>query len=273
MGLPSGSTVRRSRDAADGPTLARPTGRSTGIRAMDVARTVLDSQTGPRRPGARDTEVAHPGGRGAPCRRQATSPRTRSGWPGAGSRRRRRARRPRERRTTGRLAALVADPAGLELAVRFVDRVARPQDVRVAARELAGLTSGAAAGFLGPLDRAMLGAGARVAPVLPDVVVPAARQRLRSLVGHLVADDGPGLATHLAATRAEGFRLNLNLLGEAVLGEREATARLARVHGAGRAARRRLRVRQGVRGGQPAVHLGHRGQRRAGWSSGCGRST
>ncbi|WP_421740897.1 bifunctional proline dehydrogenase/L-glutamate gamma-semialdehyde dehydrogenase [Cellulomonas sp.] len=136
----------------------------------------------------------------------------------------------RERRTTGRLAALVSDPAGLELAVRFVDRVARPQDVRVAARELAGLSAGAASGFLGPLDRVMLGAGALVAPVLPDVVVPAARQRLRSLVGHLVADDGPGLATHLAATRAEGFRLNLNLLGEAVLGEREATARLARVH-------------------------------------------
>ncbi len=135
----------------------------------------------------------------------------------------------RERRTTGRLAALVSDPAGLELAVRFVDRVARPQDVRVAARELAGLSSGAAAGFLGPVDRLMLGTGALVAPVLPDVVVPAARQRLRSLVGHLVADDGPGLAAHLAATRAEGFRLNLNLLGEAVLGEREATARLARV--------------------------------------------
>ncbi|KQR16716.1 bifunctional proline dehydrogenase/L-glutamate gamma-semialdehyde dehydrogenase [Cellulomonas sp. Leaf334] len=134
-----------------------------------------------------------------------------------------------ERRTTGRLAALVADPAGLELAVRFVDRVARPQDVRVAARELAGLTSGAAASFLGPLDRAMLGVGALVAPVLPDVVVPAARMRLRSLVGHLVADDGPGLAGHLTATRAEGFRLNLNLLGEAVLGEREAAARLARV--------------------------------------------
>ncbi|NTW42183.1 MAG: hypothetical protein HGA44_20280, partial [Cellulomonadaceae bacterium] len=27
---------------------------------------------------------------------------------------------PRERRTTGRLAALVSDPAGLELALRFV---------------------------------------------------------------------------------------------------------------------------------------------------------
>ena len=48
----------------------------------------------------------------------------------------------KERRTTRRLAALVADPAGLELAVRFVDRVARPEDQRVAARELGGLRGG-----------------------------------------------------------------------------------------------------------------------------------
>src|SRR3954451_8639137 len=70
----------------------------------------------------------------------------------------------KERRTTGRLAALVSDPAGLELAVRFVDRVARPQDVRVAARKLAALTAGAASEFLGQLDRPMLGVGALVAP-------------------------------------------------------------------------------------------------------------
>ena len=218
-----GSSERTS--VAGGPDHPgdRPTGGSTGIRATHVARTGPDS---------RDWALAE----------TRPTPRTRSTMSTTGDVTEAAIRLARswlsataegqtatERRTTGRLAALVADPAGLELAVRFVDRVARPQDVRVAARELAGLTSGAASGFLGPLDRAMLGVGALVAPVLPDVVVPAARQRLRSLVGHLVADDGPGLATHLAATRAEGFRLNLNLLGEAVLGEREATARLARV--------------------------------------------
>ena len=137
----------------------------------------------------------------------------------------------REKRTTGRLAALVSDPAGLELAVRFVDRVARPQDVAVAARELAGLAAftAAAGSFLGPVDRTLLGVGTRVAPLLPGVVVPAARMRLRQLVGHLVADAGPGLAGHIAAARADGFQLNLNLLGEAVLGEAEATSRLERV--------------------------------------------
>ena len=137
----------------------------------------------------------------------------------------------REKRTTGRLAALVSDPAGLELAVRFVDRVARPQDIAVAARELAGLAAytDAAGSFLGPIDRTLLGLGTRAAPLLPRVVVPAARIRLRQLIGHLVADAGSGLTAHIAAARAEGFRLNLNLLGEAVLGEGEAASRLARV--------------------------------------------
>lgn len=135
----------------------------------------------------------------------------------------------RERATTRRLAALVGSPAGLELAVRFVDRVARPRDVHVAARELAALAASAhAADFLGPVDRAMLATGTRVATTLPGVVVPAARQRLRALVGHLVVDED-ALGRHLAATRADGYRLNLNLLGEAVLGEHEAAARLARV--------------------------------------------
>jgi RHH-type proline utilization regulon transcriptional repressor/proline dehydrogenase/delta 1-pyrroline-5-carboxylate dehydrogenase len=138
---------------------------------------------------------------------------------------------PAERRATGRLAALVADPVGLELAVRFVDRVARPQDVRVAAAELADLGDRAAdaRGFLGPVDQALLGVGARLAPLLPGAVVPAARVRLRQLVGHLVADAGPGVGAHRARARREGFRLNLNLLGEAVLGEEEASRRLRRV--------------------------------------------
>ncbi|QAY63426.1 aldehyde dehydrogenase family protein [Xylanimonas allomyrinae] len=128
-----------------------------------------------------------------------------------------------------RLARLVSDPAGLELAVGFVDDVARPQDVRVAAKALARLGQRAGdASFLGGVDRALFRAGALLAPALPSAVVPAARLRLRQLVGHLVADAGPGLGRHLARTRAEGFALNVNLLGEAVLGEDEARARLAR---------------------------------------------
>lgn len=132
-------------------------------------------------------------------------------------------------RASAALGALVSDPAGLELAVGFVDDVARPQDVHVAAKALARLGKKAgSASFLSASDRALFRAGALAAPVLPGIVVPAARARLRQLVGHLVADAGTGLTAHLARTRAEGYTLNVNLLGEAVLGKDEAAARLAR---------------------------------------------
>ncbi|WP_344008385.1 proline dehydrogenase family protein, partial [Isoptericola halotolerans] len=135
----------------------------------------------------------------------------------------------RTRATAERLGDLVADPAGLDLAVGFVDDVARPQDVRVAAKALSRLGRDAgSASFLSPVDRTLFRVGAAVAPMLPAVVVPAARIRLRQLVGHLVADAGRGLGKHLARTRDEGYTLNVNLLGEAVLGADEAQARLQR---------------------------------------------
>ena len=132
-----------------------------------------------------------------------------------------------EKRTSDQLSALVADAAGLDLAVRFVDRVARPEDVRVAARELARLSSGPA--FLSPVDRGLLRAGANLARLAPGVVVPLARKRLRQLVGHLVVDShDPALGRHLERAAAAGQRLNINLLGEAVLGEAEARSRADR---------------------------------------------
>ncbi|MDO5712689.1 MAG: proline dehydrogenase family protein, partial [Micrococcales bacterium] len=135
-----------------------------------------------------------------------------------------------ERATTGQLAALVRDEAGLDLAVRFVDRVARPEDTGVAARELGKLSTKNASGFLSGIDRALLGLGALVAPLAPPVVVPIARKRLRQIIGHLVVDaHDPALGKHVARAGEEGFRLNINLLGEAVLGEAEAASRTERV--------------------------------------------
>ena len=135
-----------------------------------------------------------------------------------------------DQRATARLGALVASPEGLDLALRFVDRVARPADPEVAARELArlGREVGHLRGVVSPIDLGLLTAGSVVARALPGVVVPAARARLRALVGHLVAD-ADDLGPHLARAAAEGWTLNLNLLGEAVLGEAEARSRAAGV--------------------------------------------
>ena len=136
----------------------------------------------------------------------------------------------REAQTTGQLAALLSDAdTGLDLAVFFVDRVARPEDDAVAANALSRITASDASSFLGPVDRGMLGLGALAARIAPKVVVPAARARMKQMVGHLLVDArDPKLGRHLAAAREDGFRLNINLLGEAVLGEDEAASRTER---------------------------------------------
>jgi RHH-type transcriptional regulator, proline utilization regulon repressor / proline dehydrogenase / delta 1-pyrroline-5-carboxylate dehydrogenase len=133
-------------------------------------------------------------------------------------------------RSSAQLSALLEDPAGFEVATGFLDRVTRANDDAVAARLLAALVDGnEVPRFLSPVDRVLLSVGGRVAPLAPPVAMPLARARLRQLVGHLVVDAEPDvLARRLAEARRDGKRLNLNLLGEAVLGEREAARRLER---------------------------------------------
>ncbi|MDH3682368.1 MAG: aldehyde dehydrogenase, partial [Acidimicrobiia bacterium] len=133
-----------------------------------------------------------------------------------------------ERATARTLHRLIDDTDGLVFTMGFVDRVARPDSTDAAAHQLAGLVrSQPLPAFLSVFDRLLLRAGAVLAPRRPDLVVPLALRRMRQLVGHLVADAEPAaLAEHLAARRSHGFAQNVNLLGEAVLGEREADRRL-----------------------------------------------
>ncbi len=125
-----------------------------------------------------------------------------------------------------RLAGLLKDPKGLDFAIGFVDKVVRPEDLRVAGRNLEKL-SHHIPGFLPWYLRAAILLGGGFAPILPWPIVPIARRVLRGMVGHLVIDATPAqLDKTLAHLRANGVRLNLNLLGEAVLGDDEANRRL-----------------------------------------------
>ena len=129
-----------------------------------------------------------------------------------------------------RLAGVLKDPKGLDFTVGFVDGVIRPEDLTVAARNLAALAPRVPA-FLPSYLRAAVRLGGVVAPLLPGIVVPIARRVLRGMVGHLIVDATPAkLGVAIGSLRAHGAKLNVNLLGEAVLGEREATRRLAGTH-------------------------------------------
>jgi RHH-type proline utilization regulon transcriptional repressor/proline dehydrogenase/delta 1-pyrroline-5-carboxylate dehydrogenase len=131
-----------------------------------------------------------------------------------------------EDRSARRLAALLKDPEGLDFTVAFVDRVIRPEDVRVAAASLRELAARPPSFLSWYLSVGLRLAGA-LASVAPGAVMFAVRAALRSMVGHLLVDATDGrLGRAVGRIRSPGARLNFNLLGEAVLGEREAERRL-----------------------------------------------
>lgn len=136
-----------------------------------------------------------------------------------------------ERSTARRLSEMVADGSGVAFAARFVDRVIRPEDRSTAARQFASLVHEMGLpSFLSPFDRLLVRLGARIGLRLPGLVMPLAERRMKGLIGHLVVDsDLDRLSAHLRRRKSEGFSLNVNLLGEAVLGNAEAERRREKV--------------------------------------------
>ena len=130
-------------------------------------------------------------------------------------------------RSAERLAGVLKDPRGLDFTIGFVDRVVRPEDLRVAGRNLEKL-SRAIPAFLPWYMRVAIQLGGGFAPLIPWPIVPVARRVLRGMVSHLILDASARQLDHsMRALRRSGIRLNLNLLGEAVLGDDEADRRLA----------------------------------------------
>ncbi len=126
------------------------------------------------------------------------------------------------------LAGLLAEPGGLAFLTEFVDGVIRPEDHNVAAENFARLGQQHNP-YLPMYQRFLLRVGAYVTPAAPWLIVQIARRTVRGMVSHLVVDASPErLGKALGKIRSRGHRLNVNLLGEAVLGRKEAARRLDR---------------------------------------------
>jgi RHH-type proline utilization regulon transcriptional repressor/proline dehydrogenase/delta 1-pyrroline-5-carboxylate dehydrogenase len=129
-----------------------------------------------------------------------------------------------------RLAGVLRDPNGLPFTIGFVDGVMRPESLSAAAANLSRIAP-LVPDFLPWYLRSAVRVGGAVAPAVPTPVVPIARRALRDMVGHLIVDARPEkLGAAIATLREGGAKLNLNLLGEAVLGENEARRRLDGIH-------------------------------------------
>ncbi|UYO97535.1 bifunctional proline dehydrogenase/L-glutamate gamma-semialdehyde dehydrogenase [Microbacterium sp. M28] len=129
-----------------------------------------------------------------------------------------------------RLAEVLRDDRGLAFTLGFVDGVLRPESLSAAAAQLRRIAPDVPE-FLPWYLRGAVRVGGGIAPVLPAPTVPLARRALREMVGHLIVDARPAkLGAEIGRIRESGATLNINLLGEAVLGEAEAKRRLDGIH-------------------------------------------
>jgi RHH-type proline utilization regulon transcriptional repressor/proline dehydrogenase/delta 1-pyrroline-5-carboxylate dehydrogenase len=133
----------------------------------------------------------------------------------------------RERRRRARLRVLMRDPQAADFTARLTDEVVRIVVASRAARRFEQLVATADLSSFSRADRMMLAIGSRLAPRAPRLVMPLVLRRLRAeAAGVILPADDPELADHLARRREQGMRCNLNVLGEAIVGDAEARRRL-----------------------------------------------
>lgn len=134
-----------------------------------------------------------------------------------------------ERKQQQLLARLMHDTPGQTFTTCLTDRVYRSTDpglVVDVARQL--LRKLGVPRYLPAAARAQLQLFLRAGPFVPHLAADGLRARLRQETrGVVLSAREPELSAHLARRRREGASVNLNYLGEAVLGEREAAARCA----------------------------------------------
>jgi RHH-type proline utilization regulon transcriptional repressor/proline dehydrogenase/delta 1-pyrroline-5-carboxylate dehydrogenase len=136
-----------------------------------------------------------------------------------------------ERRSSQRLASLLEGDEGRDLTLALADGLMRIRDPGRAAQRLADIVASVGPfPQLGALDRRLLGVGAAKALAFPRLVMPLVKARLRlETWGVIGPAESKALSLRLRRRERSGIAVNLNLLGEAVLGDAEADRRLSQV--------------------------------------------
>ncbi len=135
-----------------------------------------------------------------------------------------------ERRQQAELDRMLQTPADKVTLVQLTDRAFRARDAgRVAEQFTHILDVQGVPRFFSPLDRALLRGFQTFGGWLPGVAVPLVREHMQQETANVVLPaEREVLAAHLRARQGEGLRMNVNFLGEALLGEEEARRRMER---------------------------------------------
>jgi RHH-type transcriptional regulator, proline utilization regulon repressor / proline dehydrogenase / delta 1-pyrroline-5-carboxylate dehydrogenase len=132
-----------------------------------------------------------------------------------------------ERRRARRLGRLLADDGGRALLFVLTDEVLRTPSAARSMGQLRDLVAQGLPPALPLADRVAMRLAAIGSRAAPGAVAAVVRHRIRAETrGVVIPAADPAFARHVAARTAAGFDLNINLLGEAILGDDEAAARL-----------------------------------------------
>ena len=135
---------------------------------------------------------------------------------------------PQERKQQHEFERMMQHPADKTTLTQITDqamrshRAARAVDQLIHILDVQGIPR-----FFSPLDRALLRGFQSFGSYLPGMAAPLIQSKMRDETANVIlpAEDEILLA-HLKARREEGLRVNVNVLGEALLGERAAQTRL-----------------------------------------------
>jgi RHH-type proline utilization regulon transcriptional repressor/proline dehydrogenase/delta 1-pyrroline-5-carboxylate dehydrogenase len=138
-----------------------------------------------------------------------------------------RTRSRRDEANRKRFARLLKDPSAVALTMSLTDEVMRMSSMRNAAKTLRRTAKTAGVSGLGLFDYAGIKAASAFSHIAPSLVMKIVHKRVRMAANGIIlpAEKSP-LAKHITRRTGEEARLNINVLGEAVLGEGEAEQRL-----------------------------------------------
>ena len=132
----------------------------------------------------------------------------------------------KEAASANRLSTLLADSAGRDLLLDLTDQVLRIRKAKRSARRLHDLTAVGVPASLGWFDRFGLATLGKVAPLIPGITEKAVNWRIaKDTAGVILPSEDPAFSKYMKNRKADGFNLNINVLGEAILGDDEATKR------------------------------------------------
>lgn len=135
---------------------------------------------------------------------------------------------PEERKQQTELDRMIHNPSDKVTLTALTDQAFRSDEAARAADQLIHILDvQGVPRFFSPMERTLLRGFQSFGSYMPEVTIPIVKDKMRRETANVIIPaEREVLCRHLDERRTEGVRMNVNFLGEAILGEEEANQRL-----------------------------------------------